>query len=563
MMQLSELSDPALLRALAEKGIRVHARDGRLGINGPSGAVDPGLRAELSRRKDSLLQLLHARQARPKRTIPHRDTHKSFERIPQTPAQQGMWLQDHFSTGSVAYNIPQAFLIPTLDLPRLQQAVDALLAHHEVLRTSFYQADGKLFQRISADARSVVGFTDLSVLPGEERKPRATELLQQHARSAFDLGLAPLIRFHVFRLGEPGDVLFVNIHHIIADRRSIGILREDLLALYSGQLDSLQTQQNEDSVQFADYALWAAEELQSPGLLRQQEYWKGKLAEVPPYLSLPHSKPLPEQRSSSGAMLPLQVGASTVGALTKTGQELGATPFMVFLGVFAVLLAQVSGEEDFCVGTPMTHRKQVDLERTIGLFVNMVALRCTLRPEMHFVDVLEQIRTTALEAFENSDVPFQSLLRILRPDRRTGRSPVFQVLFIFDSYVPTIGQAEQANIEVGTARYDLTLHLAELEDGSIAGMFEYCTDMFAETDITALAEAFYNLLPQLAAMPREPLNSLLQPSPVQIAAVDTRDFAMQQNEAASPKTDVIHKQQEMSMVTTTKHGLWKRIFGAG
>ena len=160
---------------------------------------------------------------------------------------------------------------------------------------------------------------------------------------------------------------------------------------------------------------------------------------------------------------------------------------MTYLAALALLLHLYSGSEDFCIGSPITDRRQVATERMVGLFLNMLAFRCQLTQEYSFREILRRTRDTALEAYDHSEVPFQKLVRALKPDRRFQRSPIFQVTLGFESYLQTEEDSLQIHTEPGTARYDLTLNLAETR-GGISGSFEYCTDLFDENDIVNLAQ---------------------------------------------------------------------------
>ena len=182
--------------------------------------------------------------------------------------------------------------------------------------------------------------------------------------------------------------------------------------------------------------------------------------------------------------------------------------FMTLLASFAVLLHRHSGMEDFCLGSPFTHRNQVETEHLIGLFVNVLVFRCRMEGEPSFREVLKRTRVTALEAYDHSDVPFQELVRALKPDLRLLRSPLFQILFGFDS---DAGSGQNGLIQIdtnpGTAKFDLTLQLRETSAG-ISGWFEYCTDLFEAAAIEQMAVQFLALLRQVVREPEKPISTI-------------------------------------------------------
>jgi hypothetical protein len=500
---LRELTSAEFLALLDRNNIRLQARDENLVVNAPAGVLDDQLSAEFKRRKADLLILLGT--AKEVSSKPPLLSVKRGGRIPMTPSQQGIWLIDHFNPGNAAYNIPEAFLFNfSLDLELLQKSIDLLIARHEILRTSFHEEDGELYQAIAAEAHIEAGCTDLRSLSEAEAASRCRSLIREHAQRPFDLRFPPLVRFHFFRVTAQRDVLLVNIHHIIADLQALFILREELMVCYQAFSAKAAPDLPGLPLQFADYALWVDQQLRDGKMESQVQYWREKLAGLPPFLELPISGAYPEKRSFGGAKVALIVPSAVCRALTRIGRECGATPFMTFLAGFAVLIARFSGQHDFCIGSPVTQRTRVETQRMIGLFMNMVAFRVQFAPQHSFRDIVRQVQATALQAYEQRDVPFQTLVRGLRFNRRSPRSPIFQVMFGFEPLSVADPSFWQFDSDPGTARYDLSLLLNESADGKMYGYLEYRTDIFEEDEIAALAGQFYNLLQEMAEAPDRP-----------------------------------------------------------
>jgi non-ribosomal peptide synthetase component F len=253
--------------------------------------------------------------------------------------------------------------------------------------------------------------------------------------------------------------------------------------------------------------------LADEALQKQFRYWKENLAAIPPYLELNNGRPYPEKRSPWAATTPVRISGPLRDALNDIAQKEGATLFMTLLAALAVLLYQRTSTEDFCIGSPITYRKQVETEPLIGMFVNMLAFRCRLEGQPSFRQLLRRVRTTALEAYENSDVPFQELVRVLKPDPGSPRPPFFQVMFGFDSDMT----AQPDNLlpiaaTPGMARFDLTLELREHMDG-ISGSFEYSTDLFDKPTVARLARDFVRVLDAATSKPDLPVSELDIPAP--------------------------------------------------
>jgi hypothetical protein len=492
---------------MRERGIAIDARDGRLRISAPAGAIDEELRLELARRKQELLRELESEgnPEAPEKLTPMDRSGK----IPQTEAQQGLWLIDHFSSGNVSYNIPQAFMVEgEIDRDLLQSASNELLMRHEALRTGFYEDGGELLQFVQSACKTEVGFTDLSAIAERDQDAALRARMRTQGRRPFQLDHPPLIRFHLFRLSPQKYVSFFNVHHIVADRRSLVILRDELRELYRAAALNCAANLAPLPIQYPDFAIWSGRRLASGALAGQLDYWKKKLAGVPPFLELPVSRAYPEHRTPWGKTLPLTMTAPLRDAVGELARQENATAFMVLLSAYAAFLYKCSGQADFCVGTPFTHRNQVETEGIVGLFVNMLPLRCQVDPQRGFRDLLRQVRVTSLEAYENSDLPFQEVVRMLRPPPKLGRTPFFQVMFGFDADDrPAPQDLVQIDTAPGTARFALTLQLDARPDG-IEGTFEYCTDVLDDSQVRRWAYQFPALLEALILDPDRPLGDI-------------------------------------------------------
>ncbi len=494
------LSSVEFLALLKTKGIDLQARDGRLAVSAPPGVVDDLLRAELRLRKADLLTILTS----PKDVSPKSPLlpAKREGRIPLTPSQQGIWLIDHFDPGNVAYNIPEAFeLSLPVDLEVLQKTTDLLIARHEILRTGFHEQDGELYQSIEPDAHTLVGSTDLTSLSESEATIRCRALISEYARRPFNLRRPPLLRLHLFRIAPAHNILLLNTHHIIADLQALLVLREELVGAYQALAANTTPTLPALFLQYADYAIWASEQLRSNRIERQIEYWRQKLDGLPPYLELPLNRPYPDQRSMEGDTVAFELTSSVRASLAQIGRDSGCTPFMTFLAAYGLLMARFCGQRDFCIGSPVTLRNQIETQRMIGLFMNMVAFRVQISPQQSFRDILRQLRATALEAYEHSDVPFQTLVKALRFNRRSPRSPIFQVMFGFEPATSSTVAGSQIDTKPGTARYDLSLILTESPTGILSGYLEYRSDLFEPAEIVSLARQFVDLVGEIADAP--------------------------------------------------------------
>ncbi|HYC29783.1 MAG TPA: amino acid adenylation domain-containing protein, partial [Chitinophagaceae bacterium] len=252
--------------------------------------------------------------------------------------------------------------------------------------------------------------------------------------------------------------------------------------------------------------------LEGEVLERKIAYWKQKLTGVSP-LELPTDHIRPAIQSTRGSIVWFNIDKQLTDALKALSQQEGVTLYMTLLAAFKLLLYRYTGQHDICVGTPVAGRQQKETEVLIGLFLNSLALRTRLDNEQTFIDLLQQVRTTTLEAYEHQDAPFEKVVEAVVKDRDLSRSPLFQVLFILQN-TPALTELKLGDIvleQEGSGRtstqFEINLSLTETASGLNAGV-EYCTDLFEQETIARLADHYVELLKSVARSPRENIASM-------------------------------------------------------
>ncbi|MDR3670144.1 MAG: amino acid adenylation domain-containing protein, partial [Holophaga sp.] len=434
--------------------------------------------------------------------------------LPLSFAQQRLWFLDQLEGGqSSAYLLPFALrLTGSLDSAALRQALQQLVDRHEVLRTSFVVVDGEAFQSIAPVLELALPLTDLSTLPAEEREQEALRLAQEDASTGFDLAQSPLIRFTLLRLDELEHVLLVNMHHIISDGWSLGLMVNELTAFYTAILEGRPNPLPPLLVQYADFAAWQRQWLTGDALQHQEDYWRRQLAGLPPMLTLPTDFPRPPVQTFPGRRLPIYLDPALTEQFQALAQTSGATPFMVLAAAFAVLLSRHSGQTDLAIGTPTAGRTRQELEGMVGFFVNTLVLRANLEDDPSFNGLLERVKQTCLDAYAHQAVPFERLVDELKPERSLAHNPLFQVMLILqntpeaDLNLPGL-QIGAMGTNQTAAKFDLTLNLTET-GGGLRGFLEYNTDLFQPATIERMANHFHTLLEAAVAQPEAPVSTL-------------------------------------------------------
>jgi amino acid adenylation domain-containing protein/non-ribosomal peptide synthase protein (TIGR01720 family) len=435
---------------------------------------------------------------------------------PLSFAQQRLWVIDQLEAGSAVYNIPLAArLAGNVRHALLERALNEVVRRHEILRTTFSTIEDEPFQIIAPDRRLALPVIDLQALPAADRETAARQLAAHAAQQPFDLAHGPLLRVQLLRLAADDHILLLTLHHIVADGWSMGVLLNEVAQLYTAFATDRPAPLPELPIQYADYALWQRRWLEGAVRDQQLAYWKEQLADCPPRLELPADRPRPATQTTRGAQVLFDVPRSRRDALNQLGQQCGATLFMTLLAAFQTLLYRYTGQDDFCIGTPIANRQHAETEPLIGFFANTLALRARLggvSGEPSFRELLQRTRDVTLAAHDHQDVPFDLLVDELRPERDGSYAPLFQVMFALQNApvreVPLPGVSlALLPTHSATAKFDLTLVLSETAAG-LEGAIEYNTDLFDEPTIARLAGHFQQLLAGIVAQPDSSIATL-------------------------------------------------------
>ncbi|WP_437970202.1 amino acid adenylation domain-containing protein [Sorangium sp. So ce260] len=426
--------------------------------------------------------------------------------MPLSFAQQRLWFLDQLEPESATYNVPAALrLRGALDPQALARAIAEVVRRHEVLRATLHAVDGRPVQRIhDAPGAWPLPLVDLSGLPAPEREAAARLRASEEAARPFDLAQGPLLRASLFRLAPDDHLLLVTLHHIASDGWSLGVLAHELTAAYGAFAREEEPELRPLPIQYADYATWQRQELTQDVLEAEREIWRRRLDGAPP-LELPTDRPRPAARSFRGRTHRFELPRDLAAALRRRSQELGATMFMTLLAGFEALLHRYSGQEDFCVGTPVAGRGRTEIEPLIGLFVNTLVLRARLDGDPSFEELVGRVKADALEAYAHQDLPFEIVVDALAVERDLSRNPLFQVMFALQNVPPPAlslpgVEVSPVELDVEQARFDLTLFLTESGD-AIEGALEFDLDLFDPGTIARLAGHYETILRAAAAEP--------------------------------------------------------------
>lgn len=425
------------------------------------------------------------------------------ELIPLSYSQERLWFIDQME-GSVQYHMPVVLRMEgDLDKEALAQAFGDLVMRHEVLRSVIVQVDGHSGQQVLPAGKWQLQQIDLSGRPEAIADYRT--LVHTLIRKPFDLTQDHMLRVHLIALDAITHVLVMNMHHIASDGWSISVLFRELITLYKGYTTGEKVKLPALEIQYADYAIWQRKYMSDEVLAQQLVYWKENLKDVQP-LQLPTDKSRPAVKGKSGAVEYLQLDKELTDQLLALSQQQGVTLFMTLLAALKVLLYRYSGQDDICVGSPISGRTRQEVEGLAGFFINTLALRSNLAGNPAFLSLLQQVKQTTLGAYEYQEVPFEKIVDAVVTERDMSRSPLFQVMLVLQNTpdIPelTLGavQLSEEPLEHISAVFDLNFCLKETADG-LSLIIQYSTDLFCRDTVKRMGKHFEQLLRSITRQP--------------------------------------------------------------
>lgn len=461
----------------------------------------------------------------------------TISNVPLSFAQERLWFIDKLE-GSVQYHT----LIPlrlkgNLNAEALEAAVKSVIKRHEILRTVYVEFDGIGYQNVKDPSPWKMDYLDGAAL--QNNKVLLNETIHNINKQPFDLSKDFMLRGTLINIADDDHLLVVSIHHIACDAWSAPIIIKEVTQHYAAALNGQPYELPATQLQFADYAVWEKNHLREDVIQTKLAYWKTKLEGLTP-LQLPYDFERPLQRTSKGSSIFRSIDQSVLKPLVDISRQNDCSLYMTLLAAFDILLYRYTNQADISVGASIANRNQREVEELVGFFVNTITLRNQVNSDQTFVNLLKQVQTTTLGAYQHQDVPFEKVLDSVLKDREKGRASLFQVMLVL------INTPEVQNVSLGevkasyepikseVSKFDFTFFVNETPNG-LSLTVEYSTELFKEETINRMVTHFVNLLLQIAKNPNAKIADISvlsgdeQTLLTQTLGVSNVDYASDQN----------------------------------
>ncbi len=477
--------------------------------------------------------------------------------FPCSLVQRTCWYLDRMTPGSSTYNIAVRFLLTgRLDIGLLEEALRRVILRHEILRTRFLERDGEPKQIVEPSVNFSLPVSDLRSLPDAERGAEAERLATEEARIGFDVERGPLFRGRLVQTGDDQFVLLLTMHHINSDGWSVGIITDEMGAIYESLVNGTESPLEPLPLQYGDYACWQQEWIASGELDKQLDEIRCRLDGFQP-LHVATDFPRPAVSSSQSQICSLLLPRSLTNTLKAFSEQHGCTMFVTMLSAFLVLLHLDSKQTELTIRTQSAGRDRLELESLIGWFVNSIVLRVDASGNPRFEELVERVRQVVMDGFDYQQFPFERLMGAIRPAESPMRHPPFQVNFIFQrDFVKPWRRAGVTMTPIpskATGTFvDLNFFLVERENGWRASL-DVNTDVFRIETGQYFLDCYRRIL---ATVPRQPdarIGSIALPSrPHAPAQKESRETFTLDN-YVPPRNE-----HEEAIVE-----VWKKVLGTG
>ncbi|MDC3961542.1 non-ribosomal peptide synthetase [Polyangium jinanense] len=508
-----------ILLTAEARGVALRVDGENLVFKAPKGALTPELRQAIADRKMEIISFLRGGDVPARAPIP-RASAPETEPAPVSAGQARLWFLDRLVPGSALYNVHVELRMKgALARVALKASLSAVAERHAMLRATFPELDGRpsLVSGPHAGPRAwELPVIDLRAVPAGDREAELSRCAAERAAIPFDLARGPLVRTTLVALGDEDHVLFLDLHHIITDGWSVGVLLRDLAELYASIRAERPARLPALPVRYTDFCRWQEEALQGEALQRSTAWWKQTLAGLP-RLELPTSRTAARGPSHAGDAYTFTLPAELIAALKELARRESCTLYAVLLAAWASLLHRYSQQVDFGIGTVAAARERPELRELFGFFANTLVLRCDLSGDPDGVTLLRRLRGIVGAALEHQAVPFDRIVNAVGAERGRDLTPLFRASFVFENTplpelaVPGMSwtvelQRPDGGIE-GTAKFELGLTMRE-ESEQIAATIEYATDLFDAWAIERMAGHLCVLAEGLAADPGRRISEL-------------------------------------------------------
>jgi hypothetical protein len=419
-----------------------------------------------------------------------------------------------------------------VDVTTLRQALTAVVARHDTLRTTFHEDGAAPVQMVRPARPLIVEVADVS----RNADPAATaeRLAAQVVLGGFNYGEDQLVRAALFTRSTDDHLLVIVMPHLVSDASSLHVLAAELAASYRGAPEAARA--SSAAVQYGDFVMWQRDWLGHRARADVLAYYRNRIAGAPT-AAFHDRQPSDARRTWASANRVFALPAHITAAVRSVSWRTRVTPFVLLFAVYQIALWMWTGHDDLIVTVPFAGRRDARTADMIGFFACLALVRARLSGNPTFRELLGRTHAVVKEAYANEGLPYGALKEIaaeladapppmtvcinLAPEEKHGAT--------------TMAPFAPAHVSIEAAggyrltRYDVNLLVQYSADGNIGGQLRYATDSLDASAAEALVRHLVLLLEAATANPDRLISELAR------MTLDKQDVPIQPARAvASP-----------------------------
>ncbi|RUT68627.1 amino acid adenylation domain-containing protein [Flavobacterium cupreum] len=494
---------------LRRKGIMVSVQEDKVEIKAPDGALTSDIIEDLKSKKrdildffNSIIQEKEFELIKPAPIQPH---------YPLSRGQIRLWILNELGETQGLYNSPLIFPIGDLDTAIIEDTLHELISRHEILRTVIKIVEGqpRQFVKEIEDFRLDIDHLE-AFSPSEYRT-----IIEEELFYPFDLTQSA-IKASLLKDHEGKVALVLVFHHIIIDAWSLNVLSDEFTQIYKSKLTGIPSQMPKLTIQYKDYAVWQNTLHETGNFDNSRKYWINKFSDKIARLKLPIDLSAEETETYEGTNANFEFSNKISNQLLEFAKQNNVSLYMILIGALKSLLHRYTGEEDIIIGSVVSGRDHASLKEQVGFYVNTIALRTNIKGSNSFKQILEEVKTTTLDAFEHQSYPFDLLVNEIESETNAEKNPIFDVLISYhdsdESVDPSIKIADTVSLgediefrNTIASKFDLSYTFQRKPDGKITGTLGFNANLFGKKKVTRMIHHFKNLLEEVINEPNEPI----------------------------------------------------------
>ena len=386
--------------------------------------------------------------------------------LPLSTGQLRLWFLSQMKEAGSGYCDTYAIRFDgRLNVRILEKTFNEVIRRHDAMRMSISLLDGHPVQSIHRVLDTSIPVIDCRSYDGLERDRRVREEGIAANREVIDLTSYPLWRIKLLRISDRDNTLLLTIHHVIGDGWSQLIFFHEVAKRYKAYLEETTSTFPELPIGYGDYCLWERPRQERDELNKQLIYWEETLCDAPTITCFPGDLHRPSTLTFEGAGESVWFSNKLSDDIKELAVSECTEGWIVLLAVLKILLYIRTGQEDLVIGYSSSNRTREETKQMIGMFVNAVAIRCTVEANPTILEIIRQVNKGCHDAKTNEEVGLPTILSRLRLKRDFSRNPLFQT-FVLQEFYPRPVCIDSLTIShfpltSDVSRFDLELWIAQ------------------------------------------------------------------------------------------------------